>query len=75
LIDTGKEEETLSPKNEGLGDEIDIFLESQDGWVNRKRDPKMFVPLFSLQNGIKFCSCNHGENGKCSSCMPVAVSN
>lgn len=49
LKSTGKEEvskESSPSENETEEDEVDKYLETQDGWIERERDPKLFV-LFS----------------------------
>jgi len=63
LKPTGKVEETPSEsvqkekEPEVVEDEIDTYLESQDGWIQRERDAKY---------------CKHGSNARCTFCMPIA---
>lgn len=54
LKSTGKEEvskESSPSENETEEDEVDKYLETQDGWIERERDPKLFV-LFSWINSV-----------------------
>lgn len=57
----GKEEEEPSIPNKSTveieEDPIDKEIGSMDGWIQRPRDERM---------------CNHGPNGKCNWCMPIA---
>eukprot|EP01114_Cavostelium_apophysatum_P021166 TRINITY_DN7301_c0_g1_i3.p1 TRINITY_DN7301_c0_g1~~TRINITY_DN7301_c0_g1_i3.p1 ORF type:complete len:608 (+),score=145.67 TRINITY_DN7301_c0_g1_i3:158-1981(+) len=59
LKSTGKEEQAEAPPpvvETIKEDEIDRYLESQDGWIQRERDP-----LY----------CKHGSNVRCTWCMPL----
>jgi hypothetical protein len=74
VLSSGKEEvkETVTTsvtsesESEIEEDEIDKYLEAQDGWIQRKRDANLYDPKLLIAR------CKHGAHGRCNWCMPIA---